>query len=342
MRRVSRILLPTAGVVALLAATTGYAVALPADRAGSVRSDDLGADAPNAPGTGAATTNSTTNPWPGRTDLNIAHQGGALEAPGNTLAAFRTALENGADVLEFDVQQTADGELVVLHDDTVDRTTDGQGRVDELTREELAELDAAYWFVPGCGACDDRDESEYVYRGFATGDRPIPPELGLESADFRVPTLRQVLEAFPNTYLNIEIKQTGYEKELADLLAEYGRSDDTIVTSFHESAMSAFAEHDPGVGTAPGPVTIGVFAAASLGPLPGVPLPGYHALQLPTELEGFGTINADLIGDAHRHDLAVHVWTLNERAEMTDALALGVDGIMTDRPSLLDEVLTEH
>lgn len=279
------------------------------------------------------------NPWPDRTGLNIAHQGGALEAPGNTMAAFRTALRHGVDVLEFDVQTTADGELVVLHDDTVQGSTDGEGRVDELSWQQVAELDAAYWFVPGCGACQDHPEEDYIYRGYATGERPIPPELGLQPADFRIPKLREVLEAFPDTYLNLELKNSGYEREVAELLEAYGRSTDTIVTSFHESAMDEFAEHNPGVGTAPGPVTIAKFAAASLGPLPGIPLPGYHALQLPTELEGIGTISADLVSDAHAHDLAVHVWTLNDRAAMTEALDMGVDGIMTDRPSLLAELL---
>lgn len=113
------------------------------------------------------------NPWLDRRVLNIAHQGGEIEAPSNTLFAFKTAREKGADVLELDVHATADRELVVLHDATVDRTTNGSGRVDQMTLAQIKTLDAAPWFMPGCGTCHGRPAEEYAYRGFATGERPI-------------------------------------------------------------------------------------------------------------------------------------------------------------------------
>lgn len=101
----------------------------------------------------AAADESSGNPWPARRILNIAHQGGEVEAPSNTLFAFKTAVEKGADVLELDVHATADRELVVIHDATVDRTTDGHGRIDAMTLEHVKALDAAHWFVPGSGTC---------------------------------------------------------------------------------------------------------------------------------------------------------------------------------------------
>jgi len=91
------------------------------------------------------------NPWTERRVLNIAHQGGEVEAPSNTMYAFKTALAKGSDVLELDVHATADGELVVLHDATVNRTTNGSGRVDTMTLAQIKLLDAAHWFVPDVG-----------------------------------------------------------------------------------------------------------------------------------------------------------------------------------------------
>lgn len=163
------------------------------------------------------------NLWLERRVLNIAHQGGEIEAPSNTMYALKTAVEKGADVLEIDVHATADREIVVIHDAEVDRTTNGTGSVDEMTTEQVQALDAAYWFVPGCGTCHGRPEDEYTLRGYATGEKELPEELERFSPeDFRVPTLREVLETFPEMLINIEIKATApdtepYERELADL-----------------------------------------------------------------------------------------------------------------------------
>src|SRR5918999_3789878 len=154
------------------------------------------------------------NPWLERRVLNMAHQGGEIEAPSNTLFAFKTAKEKGADVLELDVHATADRELVVIHDATVDRTTNGTGRIDSMTLEQVKALDAAYWFVPDCGTCHGRPNDAYAYRGFATGARPMTRQLAeFGPGDFKIPTLREVLEAFPRDFINIEIKATAPETE---------------------------------------------------------------------------------------------------------------------------------
>jgi glycerophosphoryl diester phosphodiesterase len=287
------------------------------------------------------------NPWLDRRVLNMAHQGGEIEAPSNTLFAFKTALQKGADVLELDVHATSDRHLVVLHDATVDRTTDGTGRVDEMTLPRIKELDAAHWFVPECGTCHEQAEEAYAYRGYATGERAIPEELeeeGFVPNDFRIPTLREVLEAFPDTFINIEIKATApdtepYEEALADLLAEFGRTTDTIVVSFLDHAIERFKLAAPDVNTATATGQTAAFWASTQGPLPGAPNPRYQALQVPITFEGLTVVTPDFVERAHANGLAVHVWTINDRQEMEWLISIGVDGIMTDRPTLLEEVL---
>ena len=290
------------------------------------------------------------NPWLERRDLNIAHQGGEIEAPSNTLFALKTSVAKGADVLEIDVHATADGELVVLHDATVDRTTDGTGSVDAMTLEEIKRLDAAHWFVPGCGTCHDEPASAYAYRGYATGDRKLAAKLRKQrftANDFRIPALREVLAAFPDELINIEIKNTApatapYEQALAELLAEFDRGEDTIVVSFTDNATEAFKLFAPGVSTAVGTAQAALFWGSAQGPLPGAPNPRHQALQVPIELNGLTVVTPEFVERAHANGLAVHVWTINDRAEMEWLLDIGVDGVMTDRPTLLEQVLRER
>jgi glycerophosphoryl diester phosphodiesterase len=302
-----------------------------------------------APSTVSAQSLIEENPWLERRVLNMAHQGGEIEAPSNTLFAFKTAKEKGSDVLELDVHATADRELVVIHDASVDRTTNGTGRIDRMTLQQVKALDAAYWFVPDCGTCHRRPDDAYAYRGYATGERPIPGELGaFEPNDFKVPTLREVLEAFPRDFINIEIKSTApetepYEAELAALLREFGRTTDTIVVSFLDHAVEAFKLHAPEVSTAPGTAETALFWASAQGPAPGAPNPRHHALQVPVEFNGLTVVTPDFVDDAHANGLAVHVWTINDRPTMEWLIDIGADGIMTDRPTLLEEVLgAEH
>lgn len=300
------------------------------------------------PAAGTATARNAGSVWTERRVLNIAHQGGEIEAPSNTLYAFKTAKDKGADVLELDVHATADRELVVIHDATVDRTTNGEGRVDSMTLKEIKELDAAHWFVPGCGTCHGKKERDYAYRGIATGDkryRGDPHRFGAN--DFTIPTLREVLETFPNDLINIEIKVTApdtqpYEQELAELLAEFDRGDDTIVVSFLDHAVEAFKVHSSEVSTATGTGQTGFFWASSQGPAPGLPNPRYQALQVPIVFEGLTVVTEDFVADAHANDLAVHVWTINDRETMAWLIDIGVDGIMTDRPTLLEDVLEKR
>ncbi|HUR24979.1 MAG TPA: glycerophosphodiester phosphodiesterase [Candidatus Thermoplasmatota archaeon] len=283
--------------------------------------------------------------WMERHPLNIAHQGGENEVPSATMYAFKTALRKGADMLELDVHVTSDGELVVLHDTTVDRTTDGSGAVETLTLAEVQALDAAYWFVPGRNAVHDALASDYLLRGIRTGAKDPPP--GCTPEDFRIPTLREVLTEFPDVMMNIEIKNgppqgAGYERALADLLSEFGRGDDTIVASFIDSWTETFRAYDMEVSTATGTAETGLAKGGSLALAPGVPSLMHEAFQVPIEFEGVPVVDADFVADAHAHGMVVHVWTIDDPATMRWLLDIGVDGIMTAEPTVLEQVLQER
>lgn len=259
-----------------------------------------------------------SNPWLHRRPLNYAHQGGAKEAPSSTLYAMRRALEAGAHAIELDVHATADGEIVVCHDATVDATTNGTGRIAEMTLAEVLALDnAAAW-----------------------------PELaGRAPADraFGVATLREVLEAFPDAILNLDIKETaptvpGYEAQLASVLREYGRSDDVIVASFLDEATDRFSEVAPEIPTSAGTLATAQFWRAVQDRVD-PPAMRHVALQVPPAFQTTVIVDERFVAAAHRSGIAVHVWTIDEADEMHRLLDLGVDGIITDRPSLLSAVL---
>ena len=305
-------------------------------------------EAPDAPAAGAST---KSNPWLERRVLNIAHQGGEHEAPSNTMFTYKSALAKGADVLEMDVQLTADGHIVVFHDRGVAGRTDGTGDVNMLTLEQIKALDPA----------DNWDQ----YRGIAKGAK-APPD-GFTADDFKIPTLREVLEQFPDQLLNIEIKglapdstdlgwhegQLAEENQaletavaLAALLREYKRDDDVIVVSFSELALQRFKAEAPEIQTAAGLESAAAFYGSSVELAPGLTNAEHVALQVPEYFEaGDGApplhvVTKDFVDDAHANGLAVHVW-LNghptENDETYDRLtALGVDGIMTDQPTRLE------
>ena len=283
------------------------------------------------------------NPWRARGPLLYAHQGGAGEAPANTMHAFHTALRAGATALELDVHATADGHLVVLHDDTVDHTTQGTGAVHTLTRDAVKRLDAAYRFTPA-GQTPGRG-APHPLRGIATGHRPPPP--GARPEDFTIPLLAEVLRTFPGVPINIDIKTTApatppYEHLLARLLAEHGRDDDVIVASFHDEALAAFAETGSPVPTSAGPTRTAEFWEAVQRDGEGIDLPEHQALQVPVTYGDLTVVDERFVAAAHRRDLAVHVWTIDDPATMHWLLDLGVDGIVTDRPSVAQRVFAER
>jgi glycerophosphoryl diester phosphodiesterase len=291
------------------------------------------------------------NPWLAERVLNIAHQGGEDEFPSNTMYAFKRAVKAGADMIELDVGATLDGKVVVSHDTTLDRTTNGRGTIASKTLKQVRRLDGAYWFAKGDDAYrHDRRRRAYKLRGIATGERK-PPK-GYTRADFRVPTLAQVLAAFPRTPINIEIKgRTKAEADaeyvanaetLAALLARSKRRD-LIVVSFKQQAVDRFHELAPAIPVAPGiDGAIAWYAGGSPGD-------GVVAFQLPITYElGGQTIsvtNAENVARAHREGFAWHTWLSDDGespATWRSLIDMCVDGVMTARPVAFERVLRGH
>ncbi len=295
------------------------------------------------------------NPWRGFGFLNMAHQGGEDEAPSNTLFAFKSAINTrGADTLELDVNRTSDGRLVVIHDHNVNRTTEGTGRTIDLTLAQIQALDGSYAFRPPGIYDETQPDSAYPYRGMATG--AVAPPAGYTADDFRISTIEEVLDAFPSTPINIEIKipknnsnvddpalGVATAQALANVLnqPQYADRTDLLVVSFSDLLLNEFHSLAPDVALAPS--APGVLIAIG----GGTPNPDVAAFQVPPYQGDLGvpeTLLAPPPGaDAHGRGYAVHVWT-NGAADETDAsykrlTDLGVEGIMTSQPSQLHRFL---
>ncbi len=290
----------------------------------------------------AAPAPAAENPWLERRVLNMTHQGGENEHPSGTMFALRESLALGADMLELDVQPTQDGHLMVLHDQSVRRTTGIDRSVYELTLQEVQELDGAYNFVPGRGTVADLEAAAYPMRGIRTGERTPPP--GYTPQDFRIPTLEEVLRAFPDVPMNIEIKGRSDEDRdsflrNADLLVSLLQrvpAPPLIVVSFNQDAVDRFHAALPEVAVAPGIVGVATFVAAGLAPA------GTRALQVPPTFGGLTIMTPDFVERAHRAGHAVHVWFSGqeESERVYDAmLDMGADGLMPARPRALERVL---
>jgi glycerophosphoryl diester phosphodiesterase len=274
----------------------------------------------------------TGSAWLERKVIAYAHQGGAWEAPSSTLHAIRSALAAGATGIELDVHATADGELVVCHDATVDRTTAQSGTIASFTLEQLRSMDFSYWWIFGADVTPGRPAADYPFRGRAPADR-----------SFGIATLREVLESFPGVVLNLDIKQTApvvapYEESLAKLLAEFGRTDDVIVASFLDPATDAFRQFAPQIPTSAGTVaTADAWRAVQAGEaVPDIPAVAY---QVPERQGDLVVVDERFVAAAHAAGKAVHVWTVNDPESMFRLLGLGVDGIISDVPTTLCSVL---
>jgi glycerophosphoryl diester phosphodiesterase len=253
--------------------------------------------------------------WP----VNFAHRGASARAPENTLEAFRLAVEAGAGGLELDVHMTRDGEVVVIHDATVDRTTDGSGGVAGMGLDELRGLDAGYRFSPDGGRT-------YPYRG----------------RRLRIPTLAEVYEEFPATSVNIDIKepQPGAEGAVLQVIRNAGVEERSLVVSDDHSVVRRFRKVSGGhIPTGASRLEIATFYISSRLRLERLVHPAYDALQVPVEHRGITLVTPRFVEAAHSRGVRVDVWTINAPGEMRRLLDLGVDVIMTDRPETLAGVL---
>jgi len=245
----------------------------------------------------------------------LAHQGGDGLWPGDTLYAFRHAAALGADVLELDIHESADRRIVVIHDDTVDRTTDGHGDVKLMTLAELQALDAGYRWSP------DPQAKTFPYRG----------------RGIRIPTLKAVFDAFPGKPINIEIKPDDVRVagDLCRLIRANDRQSTVMVVSFHATAIRAFRRDCPSVATAGDPTEIEVFYALARARLAHVFTPPTDALQVPESQGGLTVVTPHFVSAAHDRGVLVHVWTIDDASDMQRLIAMGVDGLITDRPDRL-------
>jgi glycerophosphoryl diester phosphodiesterase len=265
----------------------------------------------------------------------LAHTGGEDRYPGSTMYAFHNSVAAGVDILDLNVTLSADDVLVVQHDLTVDRTTNGTGAVAELTYDELHALDNAYWFTADCGVCTGQPDAAYAFRGIRTG--AVPPPSGFTVDDFAIPTLADVVTAFPAMPLNVEIKGSGeLATRTADVLVaeltELGRLEGTVVASFEDDVIAHVTASAPDVEVSPGLTATAAFI------VDGTPLPaGQRILQLPPTFDSTELLTPEIIDAAHAAGYVIWVWP-NDRAlenveAYADFLARGVDGLNVNDPA---------
>lgn len=251
-----------------------------------------------------------------RAPVAIAHRGSRVLWPENTMVSFAGAMGLGYRHLETDLHITSDGVLVCFHDDTVDRTTDGRGRVEDLSLTQVKGLDAGY-----------RHQTRH---GFPFRGKGIT-----------VPTLEEVMASSPDVSVIVDLKSAGLAGPLVEMIEALEIHDRLIVGSFSDRRLAEFRGLTNGrVATSTGPRAARAFVVASRIGF-GVNGPA-SALQLPTHRSGVRVVNRRLVDRAHRLGMQIHVWTVNTRSEMTRLLDMGVDGIITDRPDLLRTIMEER
>jgi glycerophosphoryl diester phosphodiesterase len=253
--------------------------------------------------------------WP----TNFAHRGASSRAPENTLEAFRIGAESGAGGLELDIHMTSDGRIVVIHDDSVDRTTNGEGFVRDVTLREVQSLDAGYRFTLDGGAT-------YPYQGQGV----------------RVPGLEEIFWEFPDQAVNIDITeaQPGVEAALLRTIAEAGAGERVLVVSEMSAVVERFRKlSGGGISTGASRRDIKIFYRLSMLHLEFLLHPSYDALQVPAEYGGRAVVTPRFVEAAYNRGVRVDVWTIDDPEEMRRLLDLGVDVIMTNYPQALAKVL---
>ncbi|MFN8474569.1 MAG: glycerophosphodiester phosphodiesterase [Anaerolineae bacterium] len=259
------------------------------------------------------------HPWFARhagehTPLVFAHQGGGGIRPENTMEALHHAADIGVDVLDSDMHLTKDGVLVLMHDETVDRTTNGHGAVADLTLAEIKALDAGYNFTTDNG-------QTYPYRG----------------KGLTVPTVEEVFQAFPNMRMGLEIKDSppGTAEAFCALLHRYNMQDKVLVSSFLKESMYAFRAACPEVATSAVEDEVRPLYVLSQLYLERVLTPTYNSLQVPEYSGDTHVLTPRFVDAARNRNLPVEPWTIDEVDDMKRILALDVEAINTNYPDRL-------
>jgi glycerophosphoryl diester phosphodiesterase len=253
----------------------------------------------------------------GQLPRKFAHRGASGTHPENTMEAFRTGLELGAEGFELDVHRSADGHIVVFHDDALGRTTDGTGAIHERSLAELKRLDAGFRFSPDGGR-------SFPFRG----------------SGIQIPTLREILDAFPVPII-IEIKQESppLEEDLARLLRETGAGERCLLFSLEQAPLTRYRDLEPEQPTGFGPQDVSDFLRRLGSDAWNDYRPPAVAFAVPTTWHGTQIVSRPFVDAAHGFGCEVYVWTVNDPSEMEALLELGVDGLITDFPERLSSLL---
>ncbi len=249
--------------------------------------------------------------------LHISHRGGAALYPENTLYAFERAMKaHHTDMLELDVHASSDGEIVVAHDPTLDRCTNGQGLLSALSWRELERLDAAFHFTP-------------------LGEEGTP----LRGKGITLPSLRQVLSASGSLRLNVEVKSEGAIGAFVSLVKKERCLDRLCIGSEHDSIAAELVRQLPEACHFFPRDALAAFVLPTKAGEPPDDDPRYTVLDMPYRWEGVTLFDAELAKVAQAHGKWINVWTVDEEVEMHRCLVANVGGVMTDRPDVLRAVL---
>jgi glycerophosphoryl diester phosphodiesterase len=243
--------------------------------------------------------------------IRLAHRGSRVLWPENTMMAFQGAVDLGYRYIETDVHVTRDGKVVIFHDNVLERLSDGAGAFSKRDWADLRNLDVAFGFDP---------ESGFPLRG--TG--------------VTMPLFEEAVVSFPQQLWNVDLKQPGIAERVAAEVRRLGIEDRVLIGSFHDRRITAFRRVAPNIATSAGPIEV----ARALARRPRRQV-GADAYQVPERGGGVRIVTSRFVDRAHAADKQVHVWTVNDPADMRRLLDLGVDGIITDRPDLLNEVLSD-
>ncbi|MFW9796797.1 MAG: glycerophosphodiester phosphodiesterase [Candidatus Thorarchaeota archaeon] len=255
--------------------------------------------------------------------LIMAHRGESGNIPENTILALQAAVDIGVDVLESDIRFTKDNVPILYHDEDLVRITGKDEMVRKKTLDELLQFDLGYNFTTDAGRT-------YPFRG----------------RGLAVVTLEEALKRFPDTILNLDIKDTFREApdEVARILLENQRTENIMIASFHPKQLKGFRKKAPMIPTSAHPNEVRNFVIGTR--LKAMRMfvrsVAYKAFQVPERMESFQIVTPDFVRAAHERDIAVHVWTINNRPDMERMIDMGVDGIFTDFPAVLRDVLDER
>lgn len=242
--------------------------------------------------------------------LIMAHRGNSIAVPENSILAFQEAYDLKVDVIETDAHLTKDSNIIFFHDQTLKRVTGEKGKISDKTLEELKTIDLGAKFK------DANGNLSYQGRGLI------------------IQTIEEIFTSFKDIKFNIDIKSKNPEtpKILAKKLEELNAQNRVMVGSFHQKQIDSFRKHSS-IPTSAGPFEVLEFLKCvrrnkQLAH-------EYHAIQVPEKIKCISIVNEKTLKFAHENEIAVHVWTINERENMKSLLLLGVDGIFTDNPELL-------